>query len=112
MVEVPRRFLSAGTDHENRRDQEVRRLEVLSALPRDAVREFLQSIELRTLRKAANILGVLHVVPALLKLGRCGHAALNRILSASGPDATAFFALSALRRGCGDGMPLNAEAAE
>jgi hypothetical protein len=68
-------------------------LEGLHALARDAVSQFLQSIKLRTLRKAANIFSLLHVVPALLKLGRCGHAALTTIVSASARDANIFLAL-------------------
>jgi hypothetical protein len=43
-------------------------LEGLYALASDAVSELLQSIELGALRKAANIVNVLHVVPALLNL--------------------------------------------
>jgi hypothetical protein len=65
-------------------------LERLYAFASDAVSELLQSIELGTLRKAANIVNVLHVVPALLNLGRCGHAALGEILPASGRAANNF----------------------
>src|ERR1700682_3364379 len=68
MIEVPGRFLAAGTDHEDGRGQQVRRLESLDALARDAISEFLQSIKLRTLRKAASIFSVLHLAPALLKV--------------------------------------------
>jgi hypothetical protein len=68
-------------------------LERLYALASDSVSELLQSIELRALRKAASIVNVLHVVPALLNLRHCGHAALGEILPASGRAANNFFAL-------------------
>src|ERR1700694_2776807 len=92
MVELPGRFLTAGTDHEDGRRKEVGGLQRLNALANDAVSELLQPIELGTLRKAANIVNVLHVMPALLNLGHCGHAALREILPASGRAANNFFA--------------------
>src|SRR6266852_9444438 len=96
MVEVPCRFLAAGSDQENGGRQQVGGLEGLYALASDAVRELLKSIELGALRKAASIVNVLHVVPALLNPGHCGHAALREILPASGRPANNFL------RACGN----------
>src|SRR6266849_964113 len=91
MVEVPCRFLAAGSDQENGGRQQVGGLEGLYALASDAVSELLQSIELGALRKAASIVNILHVVPALKNPGHCGLAALREILPASGRAANNFF---------------------
>jgi hypothetical protein len=69
-------------------------LERFYALASDSVSELLESVELGALRKAANIVNVLHVVPALLNLGHCGHAAFGEILAALGRAANNFFSRS------------------
>src|SRR2546421_9735283 len=71
MIEVPYRFLTIGVNYEDRRRQQFGRCEGLDALPSGSIGELSEALELRALRKAAVFINVLHVVPALLNLGRC-----------------------------------------
>ena len=71
MIEVPYRFLAPGVNHEDCGWQQLGWCEGLDALPSGSIGELSESVELRALRKAAVFINVLHVVPALLNLGRC-----------------------------------------
>ena len=50
MIELPGRFLAAGSDREDAGRQKIRGLERADALARDSVSELLQSVELGSLR--------------------------------------------------------------